>query len=247
MKTNFYFFIASFLCLFLGMAGNPAEAQNCANPLGLTKNTEFVYQVTDKGKNRGTLNNKVLQQASDAKGHFITTFKSTRMGNNKRTENAEEFTIRCVGDTLYLDAMMLMREQALKAFEGKDFDYIRKDVAYPQNLQVGMTLPNGKLGVRVRSASATITQVSMTATDRKVIAQEKITTPAGTFDTYKISYQYVVHLDALGMPLRDVYQVEEHFSLEHGIVKVQFFTKRGKKAKGMELISKRSPVQALQN
>jgi hypothetical protein len=50
----------------------------------------------------------------------------------------------------------------------------------------------------------------------------------------------------MGMPLRDIFQVEEYFSLEHGLIKCQFKTKGGRNAKGLELISKRNTAQALQ-
>ncbi|MBA9077489.1 hypothetical protein [Rufibacter quisquiliarum] len=222
-------------------------AQDCTQPLGLSKNTEFIYQVTDKGRENGILHNKVVQQMNNQDGVFTTTFKSARMDKNKRTKTIEEFRIRCNGDSIYLDAKLLLREQALKAFDGKDFDFTPKDIAYPKVLAVGQQLPTGKLGVRVRSSNVDISTISMVASNRKVVAQEKLTTPAGTFDCFKITYQYEVELDARGIALRDVYQVEEFFSPEHGIIKCQFTNKRGKKAKGLELISKRAPVQALQN
>lgn len=231
---------------FLGFNPTQSVAQECSQPLGLSKNTEFVYQVTDKGNKSGILSNKVVQQGQQQNGLFVTTFKSARLDKNNRTKTIEEYHISCKGDSIYLDAMMLMREQTIKAFEGKDFDFAPKDVAYPRHMQVGQLLPNGSLGVNVRSSTVNITKISILASDRKVEAQEKITTPAGTFDSFRITYQYTVELDAMGMALREVYQVEEHFSPEHGLIKCQFTNKRGKKAKGLELISKRSAVQALQ-
>lgn len=246
MKQIFYPLFPLFFLLSLAFTASTTFAQDCTHPLGLSKNTEFVYQVTDRGNNKGTINNKVVQQVADKEGIYTTTFKSTRISKNNRPETAEEFQIKCTGNTLYLDAMLLLREQALQAFEGKDFDFTPVAIAYPQGMQVNQKLPDGKLGVKVRSSTVAITQMSMLATNRKVEAIEKITTPAGTFDCFKITYQYVLELDAMGMPLRDVYNVEEFFSLEHGLIKCQFTNKRGKKAKGLELISKRSPVQALQ-
>ncbi|WP_157593211.1 TapB family protein [Rufibacter tibetensis] len=246
MKKSFFYALG--IIWLIGASISPLEvkAQDCLQPLGLAKNTEFVFKVTDKGRPQGTLSNKVVQQMTDKKGAYVTTFKSARLGKTNRTQTSDEYRIKCSGDTIYLDAMLLLREQVLKSFEGKDFDYFPVDIAYPQQMQVGQKLPDGKLGVRVRSANVNITQLSMVATNRKVEAMEKITTPAGTFDTYKISYQYVVYIDAMGLPLRDVFNVEEYFSLEHGLIKCQFSTKRGKKAKGLELISKRNPAQALQ-
>ncbi|WP_207431002.1 hypothetical protein [Sabulibacter ruber] len=241
------FGLGLFWCGITSILPETAVAQNCIQPLGLSKNTEFVYQVTDKGRNNGTLSNKVVQQMANKEGVYVTTFKSARLGKTGRPETTEEYRIKCSGDTIYLDAMLLLREQALKAFEGKDFSYTPVDIPYPQQMKVGQLLPDGKLGVKVRSSNIDITQISMVATNRKVEAQETINTPAGSFDCFKISYQYIVELDAMGMPLRDVFSVEEYFSLEHGLVKAQFTTKRGKKAKGLELISKRNTAQALQN
>ncbi|RNI22367.1 TapB family protein [Rufibacter latericius] len=245
MKKVYFKVLGVVLLWAFGFTPDAVLAQNCQQPLGLAKNTEFVFQVTDKGRNKGTLNNKVVQQVTDEDGVLVTTFKSARRNKDNRPETSDEYHIRCSGDTIYLDAMLLLREQVLKAFEGKDFDFTPVDIAYPQQMKVGQKLPDGKLGVKVRSSTVNITQISMLATDRKVEALEKITTPAGTFDCYKISYNYEVELDAMGMPLRDVFKVEEYFSLEHGLIKCQFYTKRGKKAKGMELISKRNTTQAL--
>ncbi|MBC3540269.1 hypothetical protein ACFSC6_01290 [Rufibacter sediminis] len=245
MIKKYFYALGVVVLLASGVVPRATYAQNCQHPLGLAKNTEFVFQVTDKGRNKGTLNNKVVQQSIDKDGMYVTTFKSARRSEKNRPETSDEYHIRCSGDTLYLDAMLLLREQALKAFEGKDFDYAPVDIAYPQQMQVGQKLPDGKLGVKVRSSTVNITEISMVATDRKVEALEKVTTPAGTFDAYKITYNYVVELDAMGMALRDVFKVEEYFSLEHGLIKAQFMNKRGKKAKGLELISKRDPSQAL--
>ncbi|WP_205503134.1 TapB family protein [Rufibacter psychrotolerans] len=246
MKNTYTFAVAMLWCAVVQLLPTRVAAQNCIQPLGLAKNTEFVYQVTDKGRPNGTLSNKVVQQMADEDGVYVTTFKSARLGKGNRPETAEEYKIRCSGDTVYLDAMLLLREQALKAFDGKDFDYTPVHIPYPLQMQVGQRLPDGKLGVRVRSSNIDITNITMVATNRKVEGRETISTPAGAFDCFKITYQYVVELDAMGMPLRDLFNVEEYFSLEHGLIKCQFTTKRGKKAKGLELITKKNPAQALQ-
>ncbi|AKQ45347.1 hypothetical protein TH63_06385 [Rufibacter radiotolerans] len=247
MKNSYYSGVrlAWFFLLFLSPMAS--WAQDCLQPLGLTKGTEFVYQVTERGRNKGTLSNKVTQQAKREDGAYVTTFKSTRLGKTSRSQSAEEFKIRCTNDTLYLDAMLLLREQALKAFDGKDFDYTPVDIAYPQQMKVGQKLPNGGLGVQVRSANTSITKMSMVAQNRKVVGQETIKTPAGTFDCFKITYEYAVVMDAMGMALKDVYNVEEYFSFEHGLIKCQFTTRAGKKAKGLELISKRNNTQSVKN
>ncbi|MFC6999541.1 TapB family protein [Rufibacter roseus] len=223
-----------------------ALVQDCNHPMGLTKNTEFVYQVTDRGKNDGTLSNKVMQQAMTPEGEFVTTVKSARINNKKRPETAEEFTIRCKGDTVYLDAILLLREQAQKTFSGKELEYTPTDLAYPHQMEVGQKLPDGKLLVRVRNSVSDITHLQMSAINRKVEGKQQITTPAGTFDSYRISYQYIIKLNTMGVNIEDVYQVEEYYSTENGIVKLQFTNKKGKKGKGIELITKKNPVQAFQ-
>jgi len=243
--------IVYYICLIcgLGLTGflpSISLAQDCNQPLGLTKNTEFVYQVTDRGKNSGTLSNKVVQQNLSPEGAFVTTIKTARISNKNRPESVEEFTIRCKEDTVYLDALLLLREQALKAFDGKEFEYTPQDLAYPHEMQPGLKLPEGRLEVQVKSSNVDITNLQMYTVNRKVEGKQQLTTPAGTFDTYRITYQYIVKLNAMGVNLEDVYNVEEFYSTENGIVKLQFTNKKGKKGKGIELISKKSPVQAYQ-
>jgi len=238
---NFFEKCIAASCLFFWSLA-PASAQECNHPLGLIKNTEFVYQVTEKGKKDGTLNNKVMQQALNAEGAFVTTIKRTRVTEKKRPQSAEEFRMRCVGDTVYLDALLLIQEQALRAFDGKNLEFVSVDVAYPHHMQVGHALPDARLEVKVNSQSASISNLHMAAVNRKVEDRQTVTTPAGTFDCFKVTYQYVVRLDALGIDTENIFNVEEYYSTEHGIIKVQFTTLKGKKSKGMELLSKKSRI-----
>src|SRR5690606_3662938 len=152
------------------------------------KNTEFTYQVTHKGKKKGTLTNKVMQQAPNAEGIFTTTVKRTRVTEKKMAQSAEEFYLQCRNDTVYLDAIVLMREQALKAFDGKNLEYFSTDLAYPHHLQVGQSLPGGRLVVKVNSQMASISNLDMAAVNRKVAGHQTITTPAGNFDCFRLTY-----------------------------------------------------------
>src|SRR5688572_10012543 len=127
MKRHFTLLAILFVCLAFGY-GPVVSAQqvNCAQPFGYVKNSEFIYQVTDRGRTKGTLHNMVMQQTSPEKGVTQVDFKCARINNKKRPDTTEDFKIRCTGDTVYLDAKLLLREQALKSFYGKEFDFIMK-------------------------------------------------------------------------------------------------------------------------
>jgi hypothetical protein len=62
------------------------------------------------------------------------------------------------------------------------------DMIYPGVMNVGDILPDASIRMVVKSNGVTLLTTTVNITDRKVEAREEIKTEAGTFDSYKISY-----------------------------------------------------------
>lgn len=104
----------------------------------------------------------------------------------------------------------------------------------PANPSVGQTLKNGAMKMKVKAEgmpNMLNTKVSMR--NRKVVGLEKITTPAGTFNCVKIAYDNEVKMSFMKTRSRIV----EWFAKGVGLVRSEFYNKRGKLA-GYTILTK---------
>lgn len=89
------------------------------------------------------------------------------------------FTMKCEAGVYKIDfASMMGGEGALP-----DLKITGDNIEFPASLQVGMKMKDANVTM---SASNAMMNMNMRIYDRKVEAYEKVQTPAGTFDCYKV-------------------------------------------------------------
>ena len=71
--------------------------------------------------------------------------------------------------------------------------------------------------------------------NRKVTAEEQVTTEAGTFDCYKITYDQTVTMKIMGMERKNNFQGAEWFSKDAGMIKSESYNDKGKLTGSMVL------------
>ncbi|EAY25942.1 TapB family protein [Microscilla marina] len=104
----------------------------------------------------------------------------------------------------------------------------------PANPSVGQTLKNGTLTMKVQAEGMpNMFNTKIAMTDRKVVGLEKVTTPAGTFDCVKITYNSEMKMSFIKTRSRTV----EWFAKGVGLVRSEFYNKRGKMA-GYTILTK---------
>ena len=73
---------------------------------------------------------------------------------------------------------------------------------YPGKLSVGQTLADGQMEADMGNKGSTTMTMNMTMSNRKVESKDAITTPAGTFDAYKITSDTNFENRMMGIPIR---------------------------------------------
>ncbi|ULT44464.1 hypothetical protein KRR40_14595 [Niabella defluvii] len=89
---------------------------------------------------------------------------------------------------------------------------------YPSSLSVGQALSDASFNMDMKAESGLMANVSIDITNRKVEAKEKITTPAGSWDAYKITYDSKMVMN-MGFAIPMKMQMTEWFVPDFGIVK----------------------------
>ncbi len=163
-----------------------------------------VYHVSNVKSSGGTVTSDVNSEMFDKKGKSIA--KST-------------INFKCTGGVMMLDMKMMVPQQQSQQFntEAKaDNVYIE----YPTSMKPGDNLKDASMTMEMNN-NGMIQTLTMNVTNRKVEAKESVTTPAGTWQCFKISSKSKIHMKMgpIGIPMN--FDTTEWFAPGFGIVKTE--------------------------
>lgn len=96
----------------------------------------------------------------------------------------------------------------------------------PSEMKGGETIPDGRINIKVKSIGA-----AFILTDRKVVAIEDVTTPAGTFHTYKLEETQSNKV----LLSTKTFSIVTWYAKNIGCVKQEVYDKKGKLLRTLEL------------
>lgn len=181
---------------------------SCADFSWFKKGAELAYEALDaKGKVQGGIAMKVIDlknQGSKTIAHIDATMSSKAFDDISYPMN-----YICDGDKIYMDiasmmkAMMEknpdMKNQAVQdAFENMEINVDEGFASFPKSMYPGMELENLSFSFKT-SVAGNEMSFQTTVSERQVVAKEKVTTPAGTFDCLKIRSVNTTSLQIMGM------------------------------------------------
>jgi hypothetical protein len=177
----------------LAMLAAPIMAQNNCQGyyLSAPQGSSLTYEMFNKkGKPTGSRTMAVVSLTTGA-GQTTGTFKQTFLDEKgkKQTENDVPFV--CDGNKITMDTRSIMNNVPEMA-ANMEMRVEGQSLEIPLNLSVGQTLPDAEITIEMFSKGSNPTRMGTIKTrifDRKVVAKEKITTPAGVFECFKITYK----------------------------------------------------------
>lgn len=212
-------------------------AQSC---MGFTIKPGMTYELSmfnakDKptGRIRYHIDNAKTQGSSTI---MDITAQFTDDGGRSRTPFVVHYT--CTGTELQADLSGLM--QGMSGMNSRDMDMTLKAnrLAYPAKLTAGSSLSDGQMDADMTNGGNVMMTMSMTMTNRKVESQESITTPAGTFNAYKITADMAFDNRAMGIPIRSTLKTVSYRTNDLLFdVRSETYNKNGK-LMGYSLLSK---------
>lgn len=167
-------------------------AQDCAfyYPQKQGAKLEFKsFDAKDKLTGSYTQTIKEYNQEGNSSTAVIETQSFDKKGKDLGTK---EFTAKCENGVYSIDMKNYLDQQTLSAYEEMDIEMKSDNLDIPANLKIGDELPNGSLVVSVYSEGMRVMGMTTSITNRKVETKEQITTEAGSFDCYKITYTITV-------------------------------------------------------
>lgn len=176
---------------------------------------EYKYSCTNKEVNGADLSDaSVVYEYQFWEGDGKPLFADEGRMDMKITLNSE-------GTTSYMYDMK-------KSMAIQDVVTMGDISSLPSELKVGQSVPDGKINIKVKSVGA-----SFLITDRKVVAIEDVTTPAGTFKGYKMEE---VQTNKVLVSTKS-FRIVTWYAKNIGCVKQEVYDKKGKLLRTLELTS----------
>jgi len=193
------------LLTLAALFGAPAaQAQTCTDHALFRKGTVLtVSHFNAKGKELGQ-QTSITESTAPIDGGVRAEIRTTSTMKGAPKDEVR-FTSTCSGDTITVDMRTFMGAQPTQGYEGWEISFEGSDLAYPVSMSAGQTLPDTMMTMVMKMPGAegappglpTTTRFEVEVTNRKVVGQESVTTAAGTFDAWKVTFD--VNFEMKGM------------------------------------------------
>jgi hypothetical protein len=209
----------TFLALFFCLAASAVFSQNCNYYYLQNGKTAELTFYNKKGDETGK--GVYAVNSANKSGSTTTAQVSSEVFNKKgKTIAKATNSVKCDNGVLMVDLKAFISpEQAeqIKATAQASDVYL----SYPSTMKTGDALPDGKMNVDIQQDNGMKTNVDIKITDRKVEGEESVTTPAGTWQTFKITYKSAIKVAMMGIGIPIKSDVTEWFVPNFGTVKTE--------------------------
>jgi hypothetical protein len=209
--------IFTIACLFVYLKMN---AQKCGDYLFLQNNKTVEMTIYNR---KGDANGKQIYTVSNVanSGDATTATLNSEMFDKKGKSIVKASNhIKCVNGVMMMNMKMMIPQQQTEQFGNTEATAEDVYIDYPSTMNIGDQLKDGAFSMDINNNGLKQT-VNMNVTDRKVEAKESITTTAGTWDCFKISYKgkMIIKTAGIGIPVN--IDGTEWYAPGIGVVKTQ--------------------------
>lgn len=224
-----------FITLFFLSEITLVSAQ-CNQYYQLSDGSEWEMEsYNPKGKLTGRQTQKVTSFSGGANS-FTATVLSTIYDKKDKEVMRGDLEFKCQGGTMIVDMRNFINEEQLKAFQNYELSIEADNLEIPNNLSVGQELSDGTVTLTA-SDSPLPMNMSVHITNRKVVGKESVTTPAGTFECFKITSNSTVNTK-MGLGVTFNFTTIEWLAPEVAVVKSESY--RNDKLQGYTLLTRRN-------
>jgi hypothetical protein len=221
--------------LFLVVSTIISHAQ-CNEYYVLGNGSEWEFDMYNaKGKLTGKNMQKVTNFSQSGSGYAATV--NSHMVDEKGKEIMKaDMDLKCDNGTMAIDMRNFVSQDQLKAFGNYEMKVEATNLELPTSMSVGQALKDGNVVITAISSPMPM-NMNITIHDRKVAGKETITTPAGTFDCFKITSSMTMQ-NHFGIKVTSEFSSVEWIAPKVAVVKTESYNKNGK-LMGSTVLTKR--------
>ncbi|MEI6765716.1 MAG: hypothetical protein WCM76_08755 [Bacteroidota bacterium] len=215
--------------LFVLFAAKNMNAQNCVSWYPTETSSRWETTSYDSKDNvTGITVSKVMSKEITPKG-MVMIIEGESYDAKHTSQGKNSFTVGCADGKFFVSLDNLVNKSMYKDM---DVNVTSDNLELPYAPTTGMTLPDGQITMSVSNKGVPIINMTISITNRKVESVENITTSAGTFECYKITYD-VTTKSFINVTTKSI----EWYCKETGVVRSETHDSNGK-LMGYSLLTK---------
>lgn len=220
----------SIFALLLALLPGIAPAQDCATMFEqFREGTLIEYTNYRKGEIESVQTQRVLQV--ETSGDTLVTLFDVVIILEKDKQPIQFTTpLKCHAGIIYTDVRSALPSQEAYQMPDMQLEVSGDGMTFPLNMKPGQILPDNTFEVSLRMGGMQVMKTRYTVKNRIVIAEESITTAAGTYPCFKIIHDFEFNL--MG---KRTNRIETWYNPTVGTVKSITLDKRGQVESNMEL------------
>lgn len=209
----------------------------CNDFFPIRNGSEWTFEnYNAKGKPTGRNHQNVTAFTPSGSG-FTATINSIMYNEKGKELTKGDLLVSCKDGIITMDMRRFIPEEQYKAFGATEVKVESENLQFPAKLSAGQLLPDGEITITAVGSQIPMT-MHVTITERTVEAKETITTPAGTFECYKIKSKMHIK-NQVGIVMNFDFSAIEWLAPNGGMIKSESYNKNGKLVGSTLLIEKK--------
>jgi hypothetical protein len=202
-----------------------ASAQDCNGFVNSVNGKKLTY-INQDAKGNQQMTAIYTSTKKDATTISIHSEISDKNGKPMGTGDSEMI---CDGNAIKIDMKSFIPAASMKQNMDMKISGEAKYITFPTTMQPGQSLDDGTVTIQMTNNGGMTIEMQMDLVDRKVEQAETITTNAGSFDCFKITYNATTKVKMAGIGIPFHMKITEWYSTKLGRdVKSETYNKGGK-------------------
>jgi hypothetical protein len=195
-------------------------SQNCSDYYFLQNNKTIEMTVSNKKEKETGKLIYVISNVEKKGSMTLATVNSDFVDKNGKPISKATNIIQCDNGNLMMDMKMFIPSAQQAQMGDISATGTASYLEYPANMKEGDALKEASFAMDFKSQSGLGGHMSIDMTNRKVQGKETVTTPAGTWNCFKITYHSkMIFKMGIGIPMNA--DVTEWYAPGFGVVKTE--------------------------
>lgn len=180
-----------FFLFVLSLLTTQIQAQKC---MGVNIKAGMGFEMTNynaKDKPTGKILYTIKEVTND-NGATVMKMELQSFDAKDKPQMTNSYQCRCKGNELMIDMTAMMASQENPMLKDAQMTFTSNDLIYSDSYTVGSTLKDASLNGQGTMGGGMNISYGMALKNRKVVGQESLTVPAGTFNAYKVTSDMTV-------------------------------------------------------
>ncbi len=202
-----------------------AQNNDCFKFFLSDEGTTLEYTIYDASDKPLSLRKQTVKDKRQSGDTAIIDYNIETEYYELDTITSYDFSIKCIDSKILIDMNSFINSDDLtRSFGENATAEVEGDfLEFPKNPAVGQNLEDGQITIKIKQEGMPEISVVTKMYNRKVESKENITTPAGNFETYKITSD----IESKAGFVKNKASSADWYSQNYGSVKSENYDKKG--------------------